>query len=220
MSKKPCIVFDMDGVLLDTERLVLQCWERAADEFGLLAPAALCRSCMGTTHAKTDEVLREQYGADFPTDSFHAVIRRYFHELAADGIPCRPYAPEAVRGLSALGYSLAVASSSREATVLPELGEAGLLPYFSAVICGDHLKRSKPEPDIYLLACEKLGVPPSEAYAVEDSYNGIRSAYRAGMIPIMIPDQLPPTEEMRQLSRYFFDDLGALYRHFAQLTPI
>ena len=83
------------------------------------------------------------------------------------------------------------------------------------VVCGDHLKRSKPEPDIYLLACEKLGTDPSTAYAVEDSYNGIRAAYRAGMHPIMVPDQLPPTGEMAELSRYIFDDLGALYRHFA-----
>ena len=82
-------------------------------------------------------------------------------------------------------------------------------------MCGDQLKRSKPEPDIYLLACEKLGTDPSTAYAVEDSYNGIRAAYRAGMHPIMVPDQLPPTDEMYDLCRYIFDDLGALYRHFA-----
>lgn len=218
MSEKPCIVFDMDGVLLDTEQLVLQCWEHVAEEFGLIEPSDLCRSCMGTTHAKTDEVLCSLYGQDFPVKRFHEATRNYFHQLITDGIPCRPHALEAIRGLHALGYPLAVASSSREASVCPELEEAGLLPYFSVVICGDHLKRSKPEPDIYLLACEKLGVDPATAYAVEDSYNGIRSAHRAGMIPIMVPDQLPPTEEMRQLCRYIFDDLGVLYAHFAQLA--
>ena len=72
---------------------------------------------------------------------------------------------------------------------------------------GDQLKRSKPEPDIYLMTCEKLGVNPGQAYAIEDSYNGIRSSYSAGMKPIMVPDMLPATEEMLQKSIVVLDDL-------------
>ena len=134
MSEKPCIVFDMDGVLLDTERLVLLCWEHVADTFGLINAADLCRSCLGTTHAKTDEVLCRIYGQDFPVKRFHEATREHFHQLIRDGIPCRPHAKEAIAGLHALGYPLAVASSSREASVKPELAEAGLLPYFSVVV--------------------------------------------------------------------------------------
>ena len=102
---------------------------------------------------------------------------------------------------------MGLASSTRLAVVTEELQQAGLYDYFQAVTGGDQLKRSKPEPDIYLTACEKLGVKPSDAYAVEDSYNGIRSSYSAGMMPIMVPDLLPPTEEMYEKSVVVLEDL-------------
>lgn len=100
-----------------------------------------------------------------------------------------------------------LASSTRLAAVEEELKQAGLYDYFRVVVGGDQLKRSKPEPDIYLMACEKMGISPENAYAVEDSYNGIRAAYSAGMMPIMVPDLLPATEEMREKSIAVFDDL-------------
>ena len=88
-----------------------------------------------------------------------------------------------------------------------ELKQAGLYDYFQVVMGGDQLKRSKPDPDIYLMTCERLGVAPEEAYAIEDSYNGIRSSYSAGMRPIMVPDLLPATEEMKEKSVAVLKDL-------------
>ena len=102
---------------------------------------------------------------------------------------------------------MGLASSTNRDTVIRHLEQAGILSYFSAIIGGDEIIHSKPEPDIYLLACEKLGVKPEETYAIEDSYYGIISAYRAGMRPIMVPDLLPPTEEMRQISESILEDL-------------
>lgn len=95
---------------------------------------------------------------------------------------------------------MGLASSTREAVVRQEIGDAGLLPYFRNLTCGDMLKKSKPEPDIFLMACGSLGVKPEEAIAVEDSYNGIRAAYRAGMMPVMVPDMVEPDDEMRKLA--------------------
>ena len=105
------------------------------------------------------------------------------------------------------GIPIGLASSTRLAAVEKELKDAGLYDYFQVVVGGDLLKKSKPEPDIYLMACEKMGVDPKDAFAIEDSYNGIRSAYRAGMHPLMVPDLLPPTEEMREMSDMIAGDL-------------
>ena len=107
-----------------------------------------------------------------------------------------------------------MASSTRLAVVEEELRQAGLYDYFQIVMGGDQLKRSKPEPDIYLMTCEKMGVQPRNAYAVEDSHNGIRSAYRAGMMPVMVPDLLPATEEMKEMSIAVFDDLLEVRDYF------
>ena len=98
------------------------------------------------------------------------------------------------------GYAIGLASSSTLQYILNGLRQAQLIDYFDVIVSGENLKRSKPEPDIYLMACEKMNVVPAEAYAIEDSYNGIRSASRAGMRPIMVPDLLPVTAEMEQLS--------------------
>ena len=96
-----------------------------------------------------------------------------------------------------------------------ELELLGVLKYFDTLTCGDMLKKSKPEPDIYLMACESLGIEPSEAVAIEDSYNGIRSAYRAGMVPVMVPDIIGPDEEMRELSKVICKDLKEVKKWFA-----
>ena len=102
---------------------------------------------------------------------------------------------------------MALASSTRREVVLQELTDAGIIDYFDEVICGDMVTRSKPAPDIFLRACEETGVSPDRAYAIEDSYNGIRSAAAGGLRPIMVPDLMPPTEEMRRLSEAVLKDL-------------
>ena len=94
-----------------------------------------------------------------------------------------------------------------------ELEEGGLLPYFDKVICGDMVQRSKPEPDIYLEACRQIQEQSEECYAIEDSYNGIRAAKRAGLHPIMVPDLAPVTEEMQELSDVILDSLTEVEKY-------
>ena len=96
---------------------------------------------------------------------------------------------------------------------MQELRDAGLLEYFDVLVCGDKVERSKPAPDIFLKACEETGVSPARAYAVEDSYNGIRSAAAGGLRPVMVPDLMPPTEEMEQLAEVILPDLTAVERY-------
>ena len=125
-------------------------------------------------------------------------------------MPLKPGARELLHHLREENWGIGLASSTRRVLVQSQLEGVGLWHYFDQVVTGDQLERSKPAPDIYLMACRALGVAPEAAWAVEDSYNGIRSSAAAGMRPIMVPDLLPPTPEMRQLSHIILPDLTAV----------
>lgn len=202
------VIFDMDGVIFDSERLVLECWEKIGAKYHLEGMREAFLPCIGTNDIRTREIVLEHYGADFPYDEFRRESSLLYHGIVDQGgLPVKVGVQELLSYLAENDIPIAVASSTRLEVVMQELKHAGLYECFSVVMGGDQLKRSKPEPDIYLMTCEKLGVRPANAYAIEDSYNGIRSAYSAGMKPIMVPDMLPPTEEMRQKSVIVLDNL-------------
>lgn len=204
----PAIIFDMDGTIFDSERLVLDCWERIGEKHGIRDIREVFIQCIGTNNARTQEIIYGHYGRDFPYKKFSEESSLLFHEAAdKEGIPLKPGAEEILKYLSENKIPLGLASSTRLASVTQELRSAGLYEYFQVVVGGDLIKNSKPAPDIYLMACERLGVLPENTYAIEDSYNGIRSAHSAGMLPVMVPDLLPETEEMRKLSAAVFSDL-------------
>lgn len=105
------------------------------------------------------------------------------------------------------GYRIGLATSTREVVAKAQLESLGVLSYFDETVCGDMLEKSKPEPDIYLMACERIHISPEESYAIEDSYNGIRAAYRAGMKAIMVPDMIEPNQEMKEKSTVILKNL-------------
>lgn len=195
------VVFDMDGLIFDSERLVLDSWVEVGRKHHIEGIEEVFLACIGTNKVKTREIVDSHYGKDFPYDTFSAEASAIFKEwVKKDGLPIKPGVEKTLMALQERGIPLGLASSTRVAIVTEELQDAGLYDYFQVVMGGDQLKRSKPEPDIYLMTCEKLGVDPTLCYALEDSYNGIISAYRAGMKPVMIPDMLPPTKEMEEKS--------------------
>jgi len=196
----PAIVFDMDGVLIDSERLVLKAWQHVGEELGLPDLNPLFYKAIGTTHAHTATLFADAFGEDFDYIDFRDKVRAHFYGvLTADGIPLKPGVKELLDWLKSEGWRIAIASSSREAGVRLNMERTGLLPYFDVLIGGDMLKVSKPAPDIYLRACADLGVDPRTSSAVEDSRNGIRSAHAAGCLPVMIPDLDQPDENTQSL---------------------
>ena len=208
MIKGRAVIFDMDGVIFDSERMVLVCWERLAEKYHLSRMREAYMPCIGVNDARMKEIMKDFYGRDFPHDAFREEASALFHEMVRqEGLPVKKGVRELLAYLTKRNIPVGLASSTRLALVAEELTAAGLYEYFQAVTGGDQLKRSKPEPDIYLMACEKLGVRPEETYAVEDSYNGIRAAHSAGMMPVMVPDLLPPTEEMYEKSVAVLEDL-------------
>ena len=208
MIKGKAVIFDMDGIIFDSERLAFSCWKKVAQEYRLDGMEEVFPPCIGANEVRTREILINYYGSDFPYDAFRKDTSVLFREMMnKDGLPVKKGVKELLECLKTNDIPIGLASSTRLAIVTEELQQAGLYNFFQAVTGGDQLKRSKPEPDIYLMACEKLGVRPKDTYAVEDSYNGIRSSYSAGMMPIMVPDLLPPTDEMRRKSEIVLDDL-------------
>lgn len=205
------VVFDMDGVIFDSERKVVECWTVVADKYGIPDIEKLCRMCLGTNSAETKRIALEFYGEDFPYDSYKSEASALYFERYSDGrLPVKEGVKELLEYLKQNGIKVALASSTRSAVVLSQLENARLLPYFDKVVCGDMVSHSKPHPEIFLKACEELCTAPEEAVAIEDSYNGIRSAHAAGMRPIMVPDMAEPDDEMRELAEAILPSLTAV----------
>lgn len=212
------VIFDMDGVIFDSEKGVRECWEIVAEKYGLKDIGILCDRCAGTTYDDTKKMFAEFYGKDVPYDEYKAECSALFHERYDGGrLPMKKGIKEILTYLKERKIPLAVASSTREVTVKKWLDQAELTPFFDKIICGDMVEKGKPEPDIYIKACEELGGTRSGVFAIEDSYNGIRSAVAAGINAIMVPDILPPTEEMKKSAYRIFDDLLQTMDYFKEL---
>jgi HAD superfamily hydrolase (TIGR01509 family) len=197
------VVFDMDGLLFDTESI----YERAAllaAELGCKMDSAFFRSTVGSSWPVTRERLIDLYGPTFAVDELRAVAGRIFNELVEAEVPVKPGV------LELLGLPRAIATSSSRATVRRHLEARGMVDRFHHVVAHDDCERHKPEPDPFLKAAGLLGVAPSLCLALEDSHTGVRAASAAGMMTIMIPDLIPATGEIQGLCTLVVDDLHAV----------
>lgn len=202
------VVFDMDGVIFDTERLVIEFWKEVAKKHNIPNIEHTCIQCLGTNRVHTREIFLENYGADFPFDPYRAEVTELFNtHYKGVPLPTKPGILELLSYLQEQDIKVGLASSTAQHLVRDEIGTAGLLPYFQTLVCGDMVEHSKPAPDIFLKACEILNADPTKSIAIEDSFNGIRSAHCAGMTPIMVPDQVQPTDEIRTLAFHVMPSL-------------
>jgi len=202
------VIFDMDGVIFDSEKLVVECWAETADKYGVPDVAQTCKECLGLNRLAAKEKFLERYGQDFLYDSYKQEMSDLYHKRAREGaLSMKPGVVELLDFLKMKGISIALASSTREQVVTWELSDAGIIDCFDVLVCGDMVSKSKPEPDIFLKACELLEVEPHTAFGIEDSYNGIRAVYAAGLRPIMVPDLAEPTKEMEELSEVILPSL-------------
>ena len=212
MKPSFAVIFDMDGVLFDSESVYIEGYVKYASDYPDIRETSL--SCVGANGKKTREIFLAKYGEDFPFDDYYRKVKAY---VRSNPIPLKKGAAEILKFLSENNIPLALASSTSTPSVMKMLEEAYLLPYFDKIICGDMVSHSKPHPEIFLKTAEELGYAPENCYVIEDSYNGIRAAYNAGMIPVMVPDILQPDEEIREKLRFLFPDLPAVQEFFKGL---
>lgn len=185
------VVFDMDGLMIDTERVIRYSWDVMGEKMGYVRFGDNIFQTLGMSRVQRNHYFLEKYGEDFPLqeflDGYHQVYEAYERQK---GIPRKKGLLELLELLKSREIPMAVATSTHQEHSIPELKKQGIFSYFSAVITGDMVKRGKPDPEIYRTACEQLRILPEETLALEDSYNGIRSAAGAGLKVIMVPDLL------------------------------
>ncbi len=206
-----CVIFDMDGVIFDSERVSLRSWIKAGCAMGL-PEDRLTRAVFDLIGTNDEETRRRIEVAmsgcvGFDYDLLCAEMWKTFVTESEGGLPVKPGVGRILSDLDEAGIPYGLASSTRRSVVEHELSDAGLLGRFSATVCGDEIERGKPDPDIFLRCCEKLNGKPECTFVIEDSYNGIRAASAAGMQAIMVPDLLKPTSEMNQLACCVCKDL-------------
>lgn len=213
------VVFDMDGVIFDSEALVIRTWKQVADKYGIPDIEKTCMECLGTNSEATLKIFQKHYGEDFPYAVYKKEMADLFHEQAAGGkLPKKRGIIELLEYLHYRDIKVGLATSTREEIVKKELSESGLMEYFDEIVCGDMVERSKPEPDIYLEACKRLQVEPEKCYGIEDSYNGIRALKSAGLHAIMVPDLADPTSEMEELAECILPSLLEVKKYLEEVS--
>lgn len=202
------IVFDMDGVILDTEKLLVKYWCQAANEMGFPMTRDHALSLRSLASRYAEPYLKGIFGERFNYRKVRARrIELMEDHIDKNGVEIKPGLGELIGYLKENGYKIAVATATDFDRAVPYLEKAKVYGKLDAVCCGPQVEHGKPDPDIYLFAAQKLGVEPWECVAVEDSPNGIRSAYSAGMYTVMIPDLTQPDNELKSMINVKCDDL-------------
>jgi len=204
-------IFDMDGLMFDTERVFIGAWDYAGEKMGLGKAGYMLMRTLGVNTAACEQAWRDEFGAEVDVRAMWAYTREYMEDYySKNAVSVKPGLRELLAYLRGEGYRLAVASSTKREKVEKNLRDTGVRHYFDAVIAGDMVERSKPEPDIYLKAAAALGVRSEDCCALEDSRNGLLSAHAAGMQAIMVPDLWQPDDTVKEFIVGPFESLLAV----------
>lgn len=202
-------IFDMDGVLFDTERLYQESWMILAEEMGLVPNPAFPKAVCGTNGSYMLDVIRKYYpSADAQTYMQNCLDR--VAQIVETAVPEKEGIHEILEYLHQNGVKVAVASSSPLETIEHHLKLSGIFPYFNAIVSGGQVTHGKPAPDIFLEAAARLHLPAEACYVFEDGMNGIRAGVAAGCTTVMVPDLTEPTEELYHICAAVYPNLTAV----------
>ena len=201
-------VFDMDGLLLNTETLARRALMRAGHALDLPMTEAFCASLIGIAADGSRKLLYDRYGEDAPADDFFSLATREMTaQIDAGALALQPGVEALLDGLDRCSIPRSVATSSGGDKARHHLAAAGILDRFDHIVTRDDVAAGKPRPDLFLEAARRLRKAPGRCLALEDSYNGVRAAHAAGMPVVMVPDLLAPTDEMRETCLAILDSL-------------
>jgi HAD superfamily hydrolase (TIGR01509 family) len=204
------VILDMDGTLHDTESIYHEALRRAVSAVGFSVTDSFVHSLIGIPGKETDEMLQTHLGPSFPFDAYDRLYDEYCETLLAEGVRLKPGVTELLDFLEMRGLPVAIATSASRRAATLHLKRSGLGSRITQVVTRDDVARGKPHPDVYLEAARRVGAAPERCLAVEDSFTGIRAAHAAGMMPVMVPDVLTPTPEIRALCVTVAMDLHAV----------
>ncbi len=203
------LIFDLDGLLLDTETIARKTFVQACHHVGWYrTDIDIYMRCVGRHGPEIGEILKDGYGQDFPWEEIGPLCQRLYHEFV-DHRPAdiKPGAVELLTYAAQNQFPCGLATSPHAHTAESKLTLSKLSSYFSVVVTGDDVKQSKPNPEPYLLAAERLGVDAHLCWAFEDSENGVRSAVDAGCTVFQVPDLVEPSPEFRRLGHEVVNSL-------------
>lgn len=209
-------IFDMDGVLFDTEQVYQQTWHEIAAERGIELAAEFLQAITGTSGAHMHHVLEHYYHVQDGAALAKECMGRVRRKLSVH-VPMKPGVCEILEFFREKHMPAAVASSSLPQQIEANLKKTGIDGYFSAIVSGTEVERGKPEPDIFLRAAKRIGCRPQECFVIEDSENGIRAGFAAGCAAIMVPDLMAPSQEIRKYCTRVCKDLAQAQEEIAKM---
>ena len=209
------VIFDMDGLLVDSEIRAIKAWREVAKEYNIPNIEELFPYMMGTNPETRRGIFEKRYGMQYNFCECNEKVRKLAHKYEEEmPIPLKPGVKELLSYLSENSFKVGLASSSKRETIDRRIKGHGIWEYFDAVVSGEMVKISKPAPEIFLLCAEKLGVEPSYVTVLEDSPNGITAAYAAGMRPVMVPDLYQPEPNIAAMAYAVYSSLHEVKEAF------
>ena len=208
-------LFDMDGLLFDTETIYVEYGREVAKEMGYTITNEIIEKTTGLTDERARIIYKEELGQEFPYDEMMGTVKAHIFEKALKGeVPLKSGAEEILKFLKSNNKQMVLATSSdlRMANALTEGKD--IKKYFSHFVTAEDVTHGKPDPEVFLIGAEKAGTSPEKTVVFEDSFNGIRAAHAAKTFPVMIPDKLKPTEEIEKLVYKKFDNLLEVLDYF------
>lgn len=212
------VIFDMDGTLIDTERVSQAAWRRAAQDFRIEIPERILHAFVGCSIPNAMNMIDDEFGDPAFTERLFNRRHEIFDATWEDELELKPGAAEAVAAVRERGLAVALATSSVRDRAITSMERLGLMELFDAAVFDEDIEHHKPAPDVYLVAADHLGIEPARCVAVEDSFNGARSGTAAGMRTIMVPDYNEPTSEIRALCAEVLTTLHELPAALDRLT--
>jgi HAD superfamily hydrolase (TIGR01509 family) len=212
------VIFDMDGLMFDTERIAIQAWQKAGKAFGFTIPESLVIQSIGNNIQATQSLFENSLGKSFDFKQVRKLRIQYAEEMfSQNGIPVKTGLYELLNVLTNYSILKAVATSTERFRAQMMLTQAKVLHHFDTIICGDEVANGKPAPDIFLLVAKRLQVPPKKCIVLEDSEPGIYAASYAQMIPILIPDIKKPSDELLNMAFKTFSNLSEVATYFKNI---
>ncbi len=217
-GRPTAVIFDMDGLMLDTEPLAARAWIEAAQALGIAFDSTINDRLIGRSFSDCRTIIGEHHGADYPVDTLMQAWHGAYDDIVRrEGIAFKPGLLELLGWLEGAAIRKAVATSTRRARAQAKLEQTGVLSRFEALVGGDEVARGKPAPDIFLEAAARLAVAPAACMVLEDSEPGVRGALAAGMVPVMVPDLLAPSASLRAIAPLVMPTLHEVRAHLAAL---
>lgn len=212
------VIFDMDGLLLDSENETFKAFKKIGGDMGYTVTRDFYCSMIGVSEPYAIKMLTQKFGDGFDGEGFFLKVREYVkNSYSLHGVPVKEGAKELLSFLKESGISCAVGSSSAREWVEKLLKSAGLFDYFDAFVCGDEVKNAKPDPEIFIKACKKLGVKAEDAVVLEDSPFGVEAAHKAGVPVICVPDMLYPDENIIAMTCAVCGSLKEVKNYFQKI---